>query len=94
MLSLSLLIQVKSARSGCERQQDINRQLALENTDKEPQFTAAKEELRRLVTEAQDIKADYDSGYDELSKSYTCTSISFLIRNQWKYRKHDFVPLI
>ncbi len=47
----------------------MNRELALQNTDREPQFTQAKEELRCLVTEAEELKADYDQGYNELSES-------------------------
>ncbi len=65
---LNVTFQVKGARSGCVRQQEINRQLALANNDKEPQFTEAKEELRRLVTEANDLKTEYDRDYDELSE--------------------------
>ncbi len=67
--------QVKTARKECERLEEMNRELALQNTDREPQFTQAKEELRRLATEAEELKADYDQGYSELSECSVCVCV-------------------
>ncbi|XP_064391593.1 vacuolar protein sorting-associated protein 37C-like isoform X2 [Halichondria panicea] len=69
---------VKTARGECERLQDMNRELALQNTDREPQFTQAKEELRCLVTEAEELKADYDQGYNELKRLQSRTELTTL----------------
>ena len=42
--------------------------MALTNSDLEPQFTERKEDLRKQVTEAQDLKTGYEEDYQELSE--------------------------
>ena len=67
-LSTGPFPQVKDARQRCEKVQEENREMALENSDLEPQFTERKENLRKLVTEAQDLQTGYEEEYQELSE--------------------------
>ena len=64
---------MKQSRQRAEKVQDKNRELALENSEEEPRFTEKKEELRLKVTEAQDLRDEYEEQFLELSEfEHTC----------------------